>query len=384
MADSSWRVDVEEAALVDDQGALPVRMRVQSGIWRPVRAWLEGRRGKGVVRYAVPADYDTSDISRWGWSRLDETDGLLDALIKLQRPQEVLRFAERWGPLYLCRVHYYKPRTYYRRRRCLWSGNVLSGCYWIPAEPVGAWLREAARARAAVRAAALLRQDPPRRVTRELWEAMHVRPALEEGPGSLESLLQGNRALLRRLEPDVADWDLPAGLLSDRFYLQQVINEQLRDRPGHPRLRLTAHLRLTIDPGLGVLRAAWLLVAQVAGRERAIYVCTACGNPYTRPLELRAPKPNQRNYCAECRGGYTIAKKLHNDGRRRILRNLVAFVAARAADRAPDWERVRAEWNEAHPGAAYGTTGGLLTDLRRRTKSYGVKADAIAHLLGED
>lgn len=385
MSDYSWFDDAGGAGLIDDRDMLPVRMRVRSGVWRPARVWLEELDGTPFVRYEVPipqrpesiADSIAPDISRWGWQRIDETDGLLDSFITLERPDEVLRFAEAWGPLYFCRAHYLTDG-------CLWRSDPLSACSWVPAEPVHLWLREASKARAAVHAAALLDGDPPERVPPALWEAMRCRAGLERGPGSVEGMIDRDRSTWQQDDPEGTYWHLPAGLVADRLFLRTVVNKELGRRPGHPRLTLTGDLRLAIDAGLGALPTAWLLVAQVVSRRQAIYICTGCGHTYTRPLATRAPKAGEGNYCEVCRERYTIGKKLQARRRRRMLRELVAFVAGRVLHDAPDWEGIRAEWNEVHPNAAYTTADDLLGDLRYRTRSYGVNVKAVGHLLGED
>jgi hypothetical protein len=299
--DADWEWPAQAAAFIsEDSGALNVRVRTATGIWRPARCWLEeGGEGPDIC-YELPpelADYPQR-VYEWGWDYVGDTDGLLDGFVRLDSPESALRFAQRWGPLWLCGVHGQSLRPYHSLTReelfTQADPNDEHACYWHPREPVAGWLHYARRMAAVMEALALVRQDPPQPVPRRLWSALDVNAWFIDHAKGI---------------PDRARF--AEGMV--HVAIETAIGAQLAAR-----LRLGWGFRLELDAGFGFLPATWLLLAQLACRVRAIYVCSNCGHVYARAARLRAPKPGQQNFCDDCRQGdkNTASKKLSARRRR--------------------------------------------------------------------
>lgn len=223
-----------------------------------------------TLLYPVPEEWHSPyDLEAVGWQRQEETESMLNSFLGLAqdaRPQKVgdkvRAFAERFGPLWLCRAHYH----------CHWSGphgrHETNPCRWVPMEEVSAFVQEA-----------------------------HCVEAVLE----IATLVQGKKPVLSRLAE-------PLGLLFDqvspqeqRMLLTWVVNERLIVLRG-AQLRLAWHQSekptLDIVNGLGFLPHVWLEVAQRVCNVLCIPQCTGCGKRYSRTK--KKPQSGQGNYCERC------------------------------------------------------------------------------------
>lgn len=275
-------------------------IRQEGGVWKPTKAWLD--ESDILVRFATPSVLDGS-LYGWGWRAVGTTDGLLDAFARIKTATAVEQFASRWGPLWLCKTHHSDSLgshclVYQRPQRTLgWQWLYPADCAWEPAEPISAWLREARRVRGTLAIIHSLRKDPPEPASQEAWVDFGLN---EVAAGEVSS---------------------DKHLFEARFQLHSLVNSYLLSDPGGPRLALQEDMQLRFDLGLGALRAAWLLLAQAAAQQRAIYLCTGCGAFYVRHFDLRRPRHGQANYCDECRGQgrYHVAKRLSKARRRTAI-----------------------------------------------------------------
>jgi hypothetical protein len=278
----------------DDYRALvgPV-IRQRGGLWRPSKVWLEQSEENWVVRFATP-EKPSGWPYAWGWREAETSDGLLSAFTRITTNSHVEEFASKWGPLWLCNTHY----TPALGSTCLaglgmqqqrgWHWLNSGGCEWLPSEAVDAWLVEARRVRGALAVIHALRRDPPEPASPSAWRDFGFN------------------------EDQAEDLASDPHLFEARFQLSTLINTYLVADPRGPRLVLHDDLQLHFELGLGPLRAVWLLVAQVAAQQRAIYLCSGCGALYIRRSDLRRPRSGQANYCDDCRedGRYRVAKRL--------------------------------------------------------------------------
>jgi DNA-directed RNA polymerase subunit RPC12/RpoP len=97
-------------------------------------------------------------------------------------------------------------------------------------------------------------------------------------------------------------------LAKQRWIVATIIDQRLALLPGAPTLWVEWDGRnptLTIESGMGFIRAAWLHVAQLAAGVRSLYICDGCGKPYPR---RRQAKKGQKQFCPEC--GARASKRL--------------------------------------------------------------------------
>jgi len=351
-----WQDDAELAGITDVQGLLAARLPESSGLWRPTAVRLE----TGHLFFEAPEDYWKRHIADWGWQQVEAPADFLDRFVAIERAEQALDFAQRYGPLFLCSEHF-------ELSGCLWRPSADEspqihmqvrglvrllrgphhppsphGCRWDRMEPVVDWLTLARQVRATLHIASLCRTGRPLPPT--VWR-------------------------------DFDPWGLigntpPAERIGLVVLMSALINSYLTEEPGGPRVEMTEDLRLTVNPGLGALRAVWLLAAQAISRERAIFVCAGCGKLHTRPVDTRVPKTGERSYCPQCRETYRPAKKLSNAKRRRQLRTLLGFVNER---RGQDWPAILSEWNAAYPEWRYEDPVVIREDFEIRSITYGVR-----------
>src|SRR4051812_6766732 len=101
---AEWRRLADQAELTDIDGGLAVRLRTVSGIWKPSGVQLAEVGGETALTFEVPPKRPnhTTQISDWGWTKVTQTDGMLDAFTRLTSPDSCLSFAREWGPLFAC------------------------------------------------------------------------------------------------------------------------------------------------------------------------------------------------------------------------------------------------------------------------------------------
>lgn len=184
--------------------------------------------------------------------------GALNAFVRIKKPDDILQFARRYGPLGLCR-HGRPPMHRVRNGERKW-------CAPFGSETVKRWLDYAGLASSYLNLAALLKVDTGKR-------------------------MRGLRQLF--LQDGVNEWLGDAGI---RLELNWSSNE--------PSLTLT---------GGGVFGALGVqLLSAVTANNLA--VCSGCGIPYLR--KGRKPQAGRRNFCPDC--GDKIANRLRMRAKRNI------------------------------------------------------------------
>lgn len=191
-----------------------------------------------------------------------------------------LRYAKRFGPLWLCEHELPFGHPNGRQPRC-YRRHVRHGQVF---ESLAAWQRYSRRAAAVLRIAYEL--DDSRCGSRQDWAALAV------------SMTSGRRA------PHVV-----GQVEQERRSLERVVNEWLYACEVRPFLSLAGadqkfELRSTLLGSLGVQLLSSLL------RTEGFTVCSACGQPYA---PTRRPRKGENHYCQDC--GHRAANKM---GQRRF------------------------------------------------------------------
>ena len=205
------------------RGPMPIeRLRV------PSRIVLQGR----VLSYWE----DDRDPEPFRWA---EPRGILRAFVRIETPEQVLRFAQKYGPLWLC-PHGMPPHA-----------DPETGLWCPPCgqEPVDRWLGYADRARALLKVAAAMAQG-------------------------------GGHGDARRL-------------------LQDGLNRWLETSSVRPRLDWTGRFPVFQLAGGGALGAIGAELLYTVTASHGLAVCSGCGAVYLRTG--RRPKTGQRNWCDDCR-----------------------------------------------------------------------------------
>lgn len=242
--------------------------------------------GLDYLEYPIPSLWTApltprkADLCRFleaGWTIRQRTDGLLDDIHDLIEapPSRIARFAEKWGPIWLCMKH----------DECLWNIDCRTQslandqCEWLAMEPLEFFRMTARQITDACKIVDHLLSDKPAPIA--TWQ----------------SLLPYKFPADECLEIDL-----------QRAFLACAITEKLAI-PGGPVLRVNwtdgTEAELTIETGLGFVRRAWLQVAQLLTGARGVCVCDGCGRAYIR--HRRKPRRGGRNYCPSC--GKTAAKR---------------------------------------------------------------------------
>jgi hypothetical protein len=257
----------------------------------------DGLKAK-ALRYPLPADLATPvpmarlremtilrrDVLHViGWRQIEETDDLLPDFLRLASGtlREVADFASRWGPLWLCVAH----------ANCALAGDGLgAACDWSPLEPIDAWRREAQAAKAVLEIASRLNVEA---LPYEVWQQLEIEREQFE-----RMKLEGDRRQQAHLL---------AGLVQARL-----------DGPWRPRVCLSSTIgndacgvvstTMVLDIGLGFRSAVWHQIAQLLCRLDEVYICAGCHQPYQRGI--RKPRPDQDNFCPDCRKDGKAAKRL--------------------------------------------------------------------------
>jgi len=256
--------------------------RVDGGLTRPLP--LGAVAIPGVIEMVGEG---TDARLEWAWygpeqsgvdqpSVVDETTGLLDEFIRLERASDgrTLEFARRWGVLRLCKDHG-EPATHHPP--CQESG----------VEPLDTWRRVSRRARTILAIAAALHQkklpDPllwdewP-----EMW-AVHYLGHMGEGQAP-----PGTEARVERKLPTIT---------TARQGLARLTQEWLDVGGVTPRLawgRRGPEVTLGEQDMFSVLAVQLTFV--VCG-SAGLAICTSCGHPY---FTERRPRRDRRNYCLDC------------------------------------------------------------------------------------
>lgn len=284
-----WK-DWDEADFTDENSRLRAYVQGHSAIWVPPEVKLDkwpDTNGLDCVLFLVPPEWmerlpvpgnpfilvtDDGDnvLEKVGWRRKENTEGVLNDFVKLAdaTDEEILAFAKKWGPLWLCVKH----------RDCIWSPNSVrvkwngkeDCCLWVPAEPLHLYRRYARMARAILNAAYCLVEGKP--VPTSLW--------VEAGWSGEESQF------------DVA---------LQRFFLASSVNGWLSNSDVTLWLNWGSEVRprLSVDTGWGCFQKIWLELAQCLTGARQLCVCDMCNRLYVR--YGRKPQAGRKNYCPDCR-----------------------------------------------------------------------------------
>jgi hypothetical protein len=256
---------------------------------------LLGRNLWPVERVTVPAYLALEgDRLYWEWwtpdhrghTRERDATGALDAFLRIQNGRDVLRFAQRYGHLMLCRdgvpASHHRPPLGEPPGWCPPLG-AEEGRNW---EPVDRWLYYVRRANALVRVAAALHggelgQESDWRILSE--HAALPRESLHTRRSHLAAAIWGWLDLAR-VQPGLT-WDT------------------------HP-----PELRLWSGAGTFGVLGVQLLIA--VSQSHGLAVCTSCSRPYLR--EQRAVQAGRGNYCPACgeRGGARVRKQRQRERER--------------------------------------------------------------------
>lgn len=217
--------------------------------------------------------------------------GLLNKFIRLDKasPEEILRFAQQWGVLGLCK--HFVPYTHFlydidkdQVVRCKLL-EFDTGQHW---EPVERWRYFARRARAILRVASRLNQN--KQGYFKDWQVLN--PTLSRPLNKL-----GGMYLLEKttLAEKIEYW-LDYGNVRPQFTW-----------PGDKPL---------ISFGCNVLGLITCHIMFAVSRSGGIAICRGCGYPYS---PIKRPKTNQRNYCKSC-GKKASSRDSQADRRKRLKR----------------------------------------------------------------
>ena len=288
----------EQAELTDAQSRIG-RVVPSSRITIP--AWLKLSPDRREITWdSGPADATV---------RVRHTESgkkMLDLFAQLwkQKPESVLRYAKRWGVLYLDK----------RGRPCQTVGPFERR------EPLEAWRYFSRRAQAVLNIAANLKLGELGAV--DDWDALrdpasHTGDFLKEmdryAPFELTMVARIGYPFVRgragrtpepRYKRTVA---LEIALLSVEATLWLKLS-----RVGFVVHPMQSGWHLAVDYNECMLSAIALQLALVLADVTALYSCDGCHRPY--PRQLRAPKPGQANFCDTC--GVGAARRLADEKRR--------------------------------------------------------------------
>ncbi len=242
--------------------------------------------------------------------RRADPKGMLDSFLRIGSDKEVLRFARRWGPLYLCRhdlpyTHLLNP-TYTSILDPDLSARSRYLCGPRGVEPLVTWHHFVAQARAIIEIGAALRRG--QKVPRQSWEQL-FQPEDGGYPEQLEAMLA-----------DSTDPRVVGGLWL--FYLKPLLDLWLRWSDVHLGCSPSwipdssrSPLYLDTETTFGLLGVQ--MMAAIAGGNN-IAICSACGEAY---LPLRKPQRGRQNYCRkrECkRQGHRDRQRAYQARRRNV------------------------------------------------------------------
>jgi hypothetical protein len=257
----------------------------------PTHIWLEENRLAWF--YTNHAD---------GEARADKrvitSAGAMDAFLRLSdaTPEEILRYAKRWGPIGFCR--HGLPATHKSRwgpdrtdsRTCHVSGSRRHS--W---ESLEFWQLTSRRARALLNIGAKLSADQPG--AEEDWKILDC--AFVNPRNSYEWKIPNQRSTL---EWQLTRW-MQMGLL--------VPVVKFRDK------RLSFSLDVLTILGLfGFL--AYQLALAISSTD-GLSVCSACGQAH---VPARKPTANHRTYCSDCRKSGRPLRDASRDYRQRKLQSM--------------------------------------------------------------
>ena len=257
MVDEAWG-DMGATVFPTSRAFVPPRIEVKDGHLRWWRHYRDRRHPHG---------------------REQSPRGMLDAFVRLDVPDDVLRFARRYGALTLC--DHGTPATHN------WTAEK-PGCYpsdWhqgICREPLERWFHYVREARATLLIAAALHQGEGG--PEDAWQVLLERYEGDDMTIAFAQRARDSAEGRRRLVCNAVNWWL--ALANARLSLGWK-NEEKPDL----RLRGTTFTILATQLMFAIARAQRLVI------------CDACGQPYLR--QGRAPQRGRLNFCSKCRGTKT-------------------------------------------------------------------------------
>jgi hypothetical protein len=279
-----------ERGLVATPG-LPLSSRV-----RPRKAWVN----EGYL-YWDDADFESL------FTPFD-SQGMLDAFVRIQSEEDIPPFAVRFGTLQICT--HGMPISHANRYERNWRHHYVDGvevradphpgCLpdgrWIP-EPVERWMDFVSAARSILNIAAAIHSGSAGRD--EDWLLAFKAYQVDE-----EYL------------PQPGMWaNTPRGLQDPTLLLSDLVNEWLRLGDVRPRLEWELG-----DPQIELETSAFgaigVQLMQAVTRVHGLTLCSSCGRPYLR--QGRKAPAGRRNYCPDCGEGAALrdAQRAHRERRR--------------------------------------------------------------------
>jgi predicted RNA-binding Zn-ribbon protein involved in translation (DUF1610 family) len=265
--------------------------------------------------------------------------GLFEDFLKLEAAKSdaaVLRYAERWGPLWLCShqlpAGHAEACVPLDAIQFLATSGTRRTVNWK--EPVGVWRAMSAEASSVVRIARQLHNGQLAReadwerlfyLPRVMWDILHTQFAIHlldpQGEASEDQVVERVVAILneayRAGNPDDADdgiepatpqrrdvvmrhgmRQLRSSLDVQRFVLGEVINYWLRMSSVEPRLRWLAGKPDVMLAGRGLFAALAVQLMFECSRTDGLAVCISCGTPFLPPV--RRPRRDHNVYCPDC------------------------------------------------------------------------------------
>lgn len=229
----------------------------------------------------VPRHIDLAGNSLYYWDDIDysrnkvDARRALDAFIRIKTPDDILRFARRYGPLGLCK-HGLPPM-----HRGSWYQDVITDGELSGVIYTGEW-------------------NPAGGASERGW----CRPC---GNEPIEQWLVYSRLALSYLNFAASFKLNEVEILTSigKLFLVDGINEWLGDAGIRLELNWDSQEPILILTGGGIFGALGVQML-MAVTKNTLTVCSGCGKPYLR--KARKPKRGERNFCRDC--GSKVASKL--------------------------------------------------------------------------
>jgi len=254
------------------------------------------------------------------WRDVTAGKGLLDDFLRLSAASDeaIARFAERWGPLFVCDEHML-PVWHRRPSRRVSSYRECGGVEvdGDPATPLVTWRYWSRQALAVLRLGAALRANAEgsdddweaigdEELESWRWDVRQLRPyspPRRDADGRLwvttpdygQSLLNAKAAWRREMRAAAAARNFRVD--TGRGDLVNAIRTWLEFGDVVPVFVWPRKGPDVLMGGAGVFAAVGLQVMMAVSRSDGLASCTACGRPYVPRRRLAA---NRRHYCEDC------------------------------------------------------------------------------------
>lgn len=253
------------------------------------------------------------------WIEKRPKKGVLDAVLSLANasPERILKFAENYGPLWICSHHNHAGLDY--RFGPAWHflhpvrsegtlGEVNGGCRWNLREPIVAYKSLGVLAEALVGLYDMAKRygrEPDEIQLAELLERIHT---LDVGWPSAWALwhhvFEWNGEVmhsLRLVKKGLETWG--GGLRNVAFrFMGLFLAGKLQPETARAVTRLVVpefgQPYFETTPGFGIDSALWFEMAELVFGAKRILRCSMCGNMYRR--EGKLPRQGENNYCPDC------------------------------------------------------------------------------------